>query len=67
MTEFGAEMDARERALRAERDALRSEAEGLRAALAAAEAEIGRLSRPPCLHPVELVRDGVCECGADVW
>jgi hypothetical protein len=47
---------------------LEAEAEGLRNALAAAEAEIGRLGQSQCRHPSGLVDGGLCRaCGSEVW
>ena len=55
--------------LEAENTDLRAEAEGLRMALADAEAEIERLSKPPCPHPSERMKaDGTCgDCGEDMY
>ena len=41
----------------------------MRMALADAEAEIERLSKPPCPHPSERMKaDGTCgDCGEDMY
>lgn len=69
MTKTNAEYQREHRQRRARLIAdLAAENIQLRAGLAAALAEVDRLTVPACQHPAPVVVDGTCQqCGAEVW